>query len=48
MLLRWSKEAAFTDKDLFTPEAWYVYRKPDAKVSALQRRAMCIAEGAVG
>ena len=37
-----------TDKDLFTPEAWYVYRNPDAKVSALQRSAMCVAAGSVG
>ena len=37
-----------TDKDLFTPEAWYVYRNPDAKVSALQRSAMCIDERTVG
>ena len=37
-----------TDKELFTPEAWDVYRKPDAKVYALQRSAMCIDEGTVG
>ena len=38
----------FRDKDLFTPEAWYIYRTPDAKVSALQRSAMCVDAGSVG
>jgi len=48
MWLRWSKAAALTDKALFTPAAWYVYSKPDAQVSARQRRAMCIDEGLSG
>ena len=35
-------------QDRFTPETWYIYRNPDAKVSALQRSAICIDEGSVG
>ena len=47
ILLRWSKEV-FTDKDFFTPEAWYVYRNSNAKVPALQRSAMCVGARFIG